>query len=140
MFLGKFYYKLQDKDRISLPKKFRQQTDEWIVTRGLDGCLFIFNQDNFKQEIDQLAQRSFTKKANRDLVRIMANEAEEIQTDANGRVHLPKYLIEFAQLKKDLVIVGSYNRIEVWDQDKYHQYVDQLEGKAETIAEQIDVE
>ncbi len=139
MFLGKFYYKLQDKNRISLPKKFRQETDKWIVTRGLDGCLFIFNQDNFEQEIKQLAQRSFTKKANRDLVRIMANEAKEIQTDANGRVHLPKYLIEFAQLERDLVIVGSYNRIEVWDQTKYHQYVDQLEGKAETIAEQVDV-
>ncbi len=140
MFLGKFYYKLQDKDRISLPKKFRQETNEWIVTRGLDGCLFIFNQDNFEQEINKLAQRSFTKKANRDLVRIMANEAKEIQADANGRVHLPKYLIEFAQLDKDLVIVGSYNRIEVWDQAKYHQYVDQLEDKAETIAEQVNVQ
>ncbi|MEA2056251.1 MAG: division/cell wall cluster transcriptional repressor MraZ [Patescibacteria group bacterium] len=140
MFLGKFYYKLQDKDRISLPKKFRQKNKNWVITRGLDGCLFIFKQDNFKQEINKLAQRSFTKKANRDLMRIMANEAEEIQADNNGRVHLPKYLINFAQLKKDLVVVGSFNRIEIWDQTKYHHYVEQLENKAEIIAEHVDVE
>lgn len=140
MFLGKFYYKLQDKDRVSLPKKFRQKNNNWIITRGLDGCLFIFKKDNFEQEISKLTQRSFTKKANRDLIRIMANEAEEVEADNNGRVHLPKYLIDFAQLKKELVVVGSFNRIEIWDQTKYHRYIEKLENKAEIIAEQINVE
>ncbi len=67
----------------------------------------------------------------------MTNEAQEIKADDNGRVHLPKYLINFAELKQEIVIVGSYNRIEVWDQESYHQYVDQLEAQAEEIAEQV---
>jgi len=139
MFIGKFYYKLQDKGRVSLPKPFREIADTWIVTRGLDGCLFIFKKDNFAEEINKIGQRSFTKKAHRDLVRIMTNEAVEVEADNNGRVHLPKYLIDFAQLQQDLVIVGSYNRIEVWNQNKYHQYMDQLENQAEEIAEHVEL-
>ncbi len=138
MFLGKYYYKLQDNDRISLPKEFRQASRNWIVTRGLDGCLFIFAENRFQQEIKQLASRSFTKKAHRDLTRIMTNEAQEMTADNNGRVHLPKYLIDFAKLDKNIVIVGSYNRIEVWDQAAYHNYVDQIEDQAEVIAEQVE--
>lgn len=139
MFIGKFYYKLQAHGRISLPKEFRQAGKEWVVTRGLDGCLFIFQANQFEQELKQLASRSFTKKAHRDLLRIMTNEAKYIQADNIGRVHLPKYLIEFAQLEKEIVIVGSFQRIEVWNQGHYHQYVDQLEDKAEQIAETINV-
>ena len=137
MFIGKYYYKLQANGRISLPKGFRDEGEDWVVTRGLDGCLFIFKADRFQEELGQLANRSFTKKAHRDLTRIMTNEAQEVKADNNGRVHLPKYLINFAELKQEIVIVGSYNRIEVWDQESYHQYVDQLEAQAEEIAEQV---
>ncbi len=137
MFIGKYYYKLQANGRISLPKGFRDEGEDWVVTRGLDGCLFIFKADRFQEELGQLADRSFTKKAHRDLTRIMTNEAQEVKADNNGRVHLPKYLINFAELKQEIVIVGSYNRIEVWDQESYHQYVDQLEAQAEEIAEQV---
>ncbi|MBD3250574.1 MAG: division/cell wall cluster transcriptional repressor MraZ [Candidatus Pacebacteria bacterium] len=138
MFVGKFYYKLQAKDRISLPADFRNQADSWIVTRGLDGCLFVYNQDKFETELAKLGQRSFTKKSNRDLVRLMTNEAQEVQADANGRVRLPRYLIEYAGLEKELVIVGSFNRIEIWDRNTYHDYMSQLEDQAEQIAESID--
>jgi len=137
MFIGKYYYKLQANGRISLPKGFRDESEDWVVTRGLDGCLFIFKADRFQEELGQLADRSFTKKAHRDLTRIMTNEAQEVKADNNGRVHLPKYLINFAELKQEIVIVGSYNRIEVWDQESYHQYVVQLEAQAEEIAEQV---
>ena len=140
MFIGKYYFKLQDKGRISLPKKFRQQSDQWIVTRGLDGCLFIFKADSFQQGISTLANRSFTKQAHRDLVRIMTNEAVELTADNNGRINLPDYLIDYAQLNKKLVVVGSYNRIEVWDQDHYHRYMNQLENQAEQIAETVNVD
>ena len=91
MFIGKYYYKLQANGRISLPKGFRDEGEDWVVTRGLDGCLFIFKADRFQEELSQLADRSFTKKAHRDLTRIMTNEAQEVKADNNGRVHLPKY-------------------------------------------------
>ena len=138
MFIGKYYYKLQTSGRISLPKEFRKDVDKWVITRGLDGCLFIFQAERFQQELEQLATRSFTKKAHRDLIRIMSNEAKEAEVDSNGRVNLPDYLIQFAKLREQIVIVGSFNRIEIWDQEQYHQYISQLENQAETIAESIE--
>jgi len=137
MLIGKYYHHLEANGRLSLPAKFREINKEWIVTRGLDGCLFLLQESNFKKELEKIAQSSFTKKANRDLIRLMTNEAKELTADENGRVNLPDYLIEFAQLKNNVVVVGSLNHLEVWDQDKYHHYIDQIEGQAESIAESI---
>jgi len=137
MLIGKYYHHLENKGRLSLPAKFREVSRAWIVTRGLDGCLFLLQESNFKQELDKIAQSSLTKKANRDLLRLMTNEASELEVDDNGRVNLPNYLIEFANLKKEVVVVGSLNHLEIWDQEKYHNYIDQIESQAEDIAESI---
>lgn len=136
MLIGKFYHNLEGNGRISLPKKFRQTSKSWVITRGLDGCLFLLKKENFQNELNKIDEVGFSKKANRDLVRLMTNEATELVADANGRINLPAYLIDYAQLKKSVVIVGSLNRLEIWDQDRYHHYLDQLESQAETIAEQ----
>jgi len=138
MFIGKFYHSLEKNNRLSLPKNFRSKNNKWVVTRGLDGCLFLFSQDKFEQEIKNIAQRSLTKKSNRDLTRLMTNEAVELIADKLGRVKLPNYLTEFAGLNKQLVVVGSFSRIEIWDQTTYHAYIDKIEPQAEQIAEQID--
>ena len=140
MFIGKYYHALEENNRISLPKKFREIETDWVVTRGLDGGLFLFRATNFNQELKKFSQRTFTKKAHRDFIRLMTNEAQEVMADDNGRVSLPEYLIEFAQLKKDLVIVGSYERIEIWDRDTYHKYLTQIESDAEKIAEGLNDE
>ena len=140
MFIGKYYHALEENNRLSLPKKFREIETAWIVTRGLDGGLFLFRAANFNQELNKLSQRTFTKKAHRDFIRLMTNEAQEVTADNNGRVSLPEYLIKFAQLKKELVIVGSYERIEIWDRDIYHQYLAQIEAQAEEIAEGLNDE
>ena len=137
MLIGKYYHHLEANGRLSLPAKFREINKEWIVTRGLDGCLFLLQESNFKKELEKIAQSTFTKKANRDLLRLMTNEAKELSADENGRVNLPDYLIDFAKLKKNVVIVGSLDHLEVWDQDSYHLYIDQIEGQAESIAESI---
>ena len=100
MLIGKFYHNLEGNGRISLPKKFRDSSRSWIVTRGLDGCLFLLKKENFQQELEKINQVGFSKKANRDLVRLMTNEADEVTVDNNGRINLPNYLIDFAQLKK----------------------------------------
>lgn len=137
MLIGKYYHHLEANGRLSLPAKFREINKEWIVTRGLDGCLFLLQESNFKKELEKIAQSTFTKKANRDLIRLMTNEAKELNADESGRVNLPDYLIDFAKLKKNVVIVGNLDHLEVWDQDKYHNYIDQIEGQAESIAESI---
>ena len=137
MLIGTYYHTLEDNGRVSLPKPFRTEQTEWIVTRGLDGCLFLLSPEQFKQELSQITTRTFTNKDTRDLTRLFANEAQEVTPDKAGRVQLPEYLTAFAGLKKNVVIVGSINRVEVWDRDKYHDYLKQLEPKAEDLAERF---
>jgi MraZ protein len=137
MFIGKYYYTLEEKGRVSLPTKFRQKSKSWVITRGLDGGLFLFKEDDFQNEVEKLLSRTFTKKANRDFIRLMTNEAQVVTPDKNGRVHLPEYLIEFGKLKKALVLIGSGTRIEIWDQKTYHSYMDSIESEAESIAEDL---
>lgn len=140
MLLGTHYHTLEDNGRVSLPKSFREQSKAWIVTRGLDGCLFLLPPEQFASELKNITTRSFTNKDTRDLTRLFANEAQEITPDKAGRVQLPEYLISFAQLTKHVVIVGSVTRIEVWDRDRYHTYLSELEPQAETLAERFNHE
>jgi len=138
MYIGTYYHTLEEQGRVSLPKSFRETNNKWIVTRGLDGGLFIFPEDSFQEKLQKISENHvFTKKAHRDFVRLMTNEAQAIEVDQNGRVNLPDYLIQFAHLNKDLAVVGSLDYIEVWERDLYHQYIDQLEDSAEEIAEKV---
>lgn len=137
MFIGKYYHKLEPNGRVMIPKNFRQK-ESFVVTRGLDGSLFLFQAEDFEAEIQKLTARSFTKKINRDFIRLMTNEAQNLIPDRNGRVQLPTYLIDLAKFKKDIVFVGSMNRIEIWDQTIYHNYLAVIEADAENIAEKLE--
>ncbi len=137
MFIGTYYHTIEEKGRVSLPKKFREFGENWIITRGLDGGLFLFLNNTFTAELEKLSQFAFTKKAHRDIIRLMTNEAQELQVDSSGRLLLPDYLRATAQLTKEVAIVGSYQRIEIWDVQKYHEYIDHLEKHAEEIAEKV---
>lgn len=137
MLLGTYYHTLEATRRVSLPKQFRTETEDWIVTRGLDGCLFLIAADKFTSELEQITQRSFTSKDTRDLARLFANAAAPVSPDSHGRVQLPEYLTEFAALEKHVVLVGSVTRVEIWDRDRYHNYMEQLEPQAELLAERF---
>lgn len=138
MFIGTFYHKLEDNARVSLPASFRSQADSWVITRGLDGGIFLFSAEDFMKQVSEFANAPFTKKANRDFVRLLTNEAAEVSPDANGRIRIPERLLTQAQITKDVVITGSLHRIELWDRDLYHSYQDQLEKSAESLAESIE--
>lgn len=137
MFLGTYYHTLEEHRRVSIPKAFRQIEENWIVTRGLDGGLYLIPMESFESEMRTLEARTFTKKRNRDFIRLMTNEAQMVSPDANGRIQLPEYLTNRANLRKELVIIGSLNRVEIWDRETYHQYVDTIDARAEEIAEQL---
>lgn len=135
MFIGRYYYTIEEKGRVSLPKSFREQEKLWVITRGLDGGVFLFPQADFQKQLQALNERGFTKKADRDFVRLMTNDAEEVEVDAVGRITLPEHLRATAQLTKQVVLVGSFERVEIWDVERYHAYVDNLVENAENIAE-----
>ncbi len=138
MFIGKYYHSLEAKGRVSLPKSFREAGAHWVVSRGLDGGLFVYTKKDFATEAAALATKTFTKKKYRDFVRLMTNEAHEVTTDATGRIQLPEYLIAQAGLEKAVVLVGSLERIEIWDRERYHTYIDALENQVEKLAEELE--
>ncbi len=140
MFIGRYYHRLESKGRLSLPKAFRHQQPNWVLTRGFEGCLFLLPFKEFEKNLSLIAAQTFTNKNQRELTRLLTNDAKEVKPDSLGRISVPDYLITQAGLDKQVVIVGSFQYIEIWDQVKYHQHLDTLSPDAEKIAEQIVVE
>ncbi len=139
-FIGRYYHALEQKGRLSIPVSFRTKLRQHaIVTTGLDGCLFLFETTTWQKIVADTANGPLTKKNIRDWGRYLANNAEEVTCDAQGRILLSEHVRQQAKLKKDVVIVGSIDRIEIWDQTIYHQYLDDLEKRAVSIAESIEV-
>lgn len=137
MYLGKYYHTLEQNRRVSLPKVFRSQAKNWVITRGLDGGLLLFAATNFAAQLQGLTQHSFTNKPQRDFARLMANEAEGVTPDQLGRIQLPEYLTQLAHLSKQLVVVGSVQYVEIWDRERYHRYLEKIETKTVEISEQV---
>jgi MraZ protein len=137
MFIGKYYHALETKGRLSLPKTFRTHHTEWVVTRGLDGGLFLIPQATFESELVNLNAKPFTRKNTRDYIRLMVNDAHSVVPDKSGRVQLPEHLIALAGLEKRVVVVGSISKVEIWAENRYHAYVDSLSSEFENLAENI---
>lgn len=138
MFIGIYYHTLEAKGRLAIPASFRRKLDKGsIVTRGLDGCLFLFPAPEWKKFSVKLHQSPVTKKKAREFVRLMTHAAAEVEFDSQGRTRIPSYLQELAGLKKEVVVAGSLNRIEIWDKVRYHQYMTKIEEKSEQIAESL---
>ena len=140
MFVGRYYHTVEQKGRTAIPIVFRKGLGkDPVITRGLDGCLFLFKQEEWQHFTMSVNKTSFTKKAHRDFTRLMLNDASMLQFDAQGRGLIPEYLRATAQLKKNVVFAGSGNRVELWDRDTYHRYVEALEARAEDVSEAFEV-
>jgi len=139
-YIGRYYHALEQKGRLSIPVSFRSKLGKKaIVTLGLDGCLFLFDEQTWQDTVTETAEGPMTKKNARDWSRYLANNAEEVEYDAQGRILLSEHARLAAKLTKDVVVVGSLNRIEIWDRDTYHLYLADLEKRAESIAESIEI-
>ncbi len=138
MFIGKYYYTLEAKGRVSLPKTFRTDQKNWVITRGLDGALFLFPEPTYKEEVAKLSQLSTNKRVVRDAIRLLSNDAASLAPDKLGRISIPEHLIESVGLTKNLVIVGSISKVEIWDRETYHTYIETLVENAEATVEQLD--
>ena len=109
-----------------------------VVTKGLDDCLFLYTQKEFKKEVaDKLAGLSFAKANNRALSRHMLAGAMDAEIDGQGRVMIPEYLRNFAKMKKNVVMAGLYNRIEIWDEETWEKNKKNTESQSGNIAEAL---
>jgi MraZ protein len=134
MFIGTYYHTLESQNRVSVPKNFRVDlTHGSVVTHGLDGCLFIFTSDAWSLLVDKLQSLPLANKAARDFLRLLTYNAAPVEMDKLGRTKLPENLVKLAGLKKDVVFAGSLTRVELWAKDRYHSYIESLEGKENEI-------
>lgn len=140
MFYGEYEHSLDKKGRLIIPSKFREISKEnyiekFYITRGLDSCLFMFPEDEWKSQEEKFKSLSFTKIEARKFNRIYFSGASEVIPDKQGRVLLPKYLKDFAHITKDIVLIGVSSRIEIWSKEKWADFYKESKGKFEEIAE-----
>ncbi|MFB6181519.1 MAG: division/cell wall cluster transcriptional repressor MraZ [Candidatus Magasanikbacteria bacterium] len=138
MFIGEYTHKLDDKGRLLIPKKFRDDLkDGAVVTRGLDDCLFMYTKNEWGQLAEELADLPFAQSNSRAFTRLMLAGAMDVDIDSKGRIVVPDYLREFADLDKEVIIAGLYSRLELWDKEKWAEYKQKTEDNSGEIAEKM---
>ncbi|SET85573.1 MraZ protein [Salinibacillus kushneri] len=138
MFMGEFQHNIDSKGRIIMPAKFREELGEgFVITRGLDKCLFAYPMDEWRQLEEKLKKLPLTKKDARSFTRFFFSGAVECEVDKQGRINIPSPLRKYADLDKECVIIGVSNRIEIWSQDKWEVYFEESEESFAEIAENM---
>lgn len=138
MFMGEFHHTIDSKGRLIIPSKFRQEIGEsFVVTRGMDGCLFGYPMDQWNKLEAQLDKLPLTKKDARAFTRFFYSAATEVEFDKQGRINLSAPLIKFSKLQKNCVVVGVSDRIEIWDEDNWTKFSEQAEENFEEISEKM---
>jgi MraZ protein len=138
MFLGEYTHALDDKGRLTLPARWREELGESVViTRGLDQCLFVFPAERFEKIAAELDQLGFTTADARGLSRYLSAKAIDDAPDKQGRIIVPPALREFAGLNGDALIVGAFSRIEVWNPKRYADANAKLESDVQGASERI---
>lgn len=138
MFIGEYKHTIDDKGRMAIPKKFRKDLAKGaVVTRGLDASLFLFPKEEWDKLAEKLANLPLGQSNSRAFARLMLAGAMDVKLDKQGRVVLPEYLRKYASLKKTSVVAGLFNRLEIWDEDKWQAYKTKVEQDAESVAEAL---
>ncbi|MBA2914047.1 division/cell wall cluster transcriptional repressor MraZ [Limosilactobacillus frumenti] len=141
MFMGEFKHSIDAKGRLIIPAKFRDQLDgHFIVTRGLDGCLFGYPMAEWQQMEEKLKTLPLTKRDARAFVRFLYSAATECDIDKQGRINIPDTLCAHADLTKKCVVVGVSNRIEIWSEDRWQQFTSTTANDFDEIAEDLNIE
>ncbi len=138
MLIGEYENSLDDKGRVIMPAKLRIDIGErFIITKGLDGCLFVFSQVEWSNFETKLKELPLTNKAARDFVRFFLSGATECEIDKQGRFLIVTNLREYANIKKEVVIIGVGTRIEIWDKSKWKDYNSNENISADELAENM---
>ena len=139
MLLGEYEHTLDDKNRLTLPARFRQAFAEGVVvTRGMDGCLFAYTREDWDRLVQsRLATLDPLSQEGRRMQRFFFSGAAETELDKQGRVGLPAALLQHAKLDRDVVVAGVHDHLEIWDRDAWRRELAEVEGSAEHVAERL---
>lgn len=138
MFLGEYRHTLDAKGRVSLPRRFRGEMGERVVvTKGLDGCLYVFTDEGYREFHEGLMAASSFDPKGRAVRRHFTVGAADVDVDSAGRVNLTPALREYAGLQKDVIVAGVGDRVEIWDAEAWSAYQDANAGTIEDAAEEL---
>lgn len=139
MFMGEYNHTVDPKGRLIVPAKFREQLgNEFVVTKGLDGCLFVYPMNEWQDIEEKFRNLSGASKDARKFSRFFFAGAASVEPDKQGRMLLPPVLREYAGIQKDVVLAGVLNRVEIWDKDRWQENTydeDEMDEVAERMAE-----
>lgn len=138
MFMGEFHHNIDEKGRLIIPSKFRNELgSKFIVTRGIEECLFVYSIDEWNKMVDELKTLPFTRKDARTFTRMFLSGATECELDNNGRINIPSPLTSYASLNKECVVIGVNERLEIWSNEKYEEFFNSNIGRFDEIAENL---
>lgn len=142
MFYGEYLHSIDRKGRLILPAKFREVAkanfiEKFYITRGLDKCLFMFSEEEWRSQENKFKAISFTKQQARTFNRLYFSGAAEVLPDKQGRILLQQYLKDFAHIKREVIIVGVSNRVEIWAKDEWEAFYGNSRQSFEEIAEKL---
>ena len=138
MLIGEYVHILDAKKRLSLPSKFRKKFGKKVVvTRGLDNCLFLYPLKEWVKISEKLGELGIGQADTRGFNRFMFSGAVETDVDSVGRILIPDFLKDFANLKNKVVLAGIYSRVEIWNEQHWNKYKKRIEGQADQLAEKL---
>lgn len=138
MFIGQFEHSIDEKYRIAIPAKFRKELKGGaILSKGLDGCLFMFQKAKFTEMAQNISKLPLSKSSARLYARLMLASAEEVEFDNQGRIILPGYLRKFGSFKKSAVVIGLYDRVEIWSKEVWEKESNKTDRQAGELIEDL---
>lgn len=138
MFMGEYHHNIDEKGRLIMPSKFRNVLGEtFIITRGIDSCLFVYPMGTWNDLTNKLNELSFTKKDVRAFQRFFLSAACECDFDRQGRISITSPLLDYADIKKECVVIGVNDRIEIWAKDNFDKFLDSNIENISEIAENL---
>ncbi len=138
MFIGEYAHTIDEKGRMAIPSKMRRELGGGaVVTRGIDNCLWLFPKKEWQTLAEKLSALPMTDANSRAFSRLMLAGAMEVEFDSQGRALLPSYLRNFASLKKNAIVAGLYNRLEIWNVDEWGKYKSKIEKATDEIAKHM---
>lgn len=138
MFIGEYQHSMDAKGRLAMPAKFRKGLGSGsVITRGLDRCLFVFAASEWEKLAGEIMRHSIFKSDSRSISRFLMSAATDVEFDSQGRILVPTSLRAYADLRKEVVVTGVFNRIEIWDIDSWKSYRAKAENNSDSIAEKL---
>jgi MraZ protein len=139
MLLGEYEHAIDDKNRLTLPARFRRAFEDGVVvTRGMDGCLYAYTRGDWQRLVEtRLAALDPLSKEARTMMRFFFSAASEAEPDRQGRIVLPPALIAHAGLGREVVVAGVHDHVEIWDRSAWRAQLEEVEGSAEHVAERL---